>query len=313
MTARKRYVAGHTGLVGSALLRRWADTPHVMLLVAARAELDLTDSRAVEGWLARSKPDEVIAAAGRVGGIIANANAPASFIYENLMIEANLIHGSWKAGVQRLLNFGSSCMYPKYCPQPMRPDHLMTGAVEPTSEPYAIAKWAGLSLCSSYNRQYGTRYVTAIPCTVYGPGDSFDPTQAHVLPALIRKFHDAKEHGEREVRLLGNGTAQREFIYADDLAEACGLLLRRYDRSDPVNIGSGESSSIRELATLIAEVVGFSGDVLWDRSAPDGAPAKVLDSSTIRGLGWAPRTDLRTGIEQTYHWFLERESIATHV
>ncbi len=308
MTSRiVRYVAGHTGLLGSALVRRWANEPSVQVLTAAHRELELTDPRAVHAWLDRQRPDEVVVAAGRVGGIAANASEPVAFLYENLMIEANLIRGAWQAGVRRLLNFGSSCMYPKRCPQPMHPDSLMTGTLESTSEPYAIAKWAGLSLCASYNRQYGTRFITAIPCTLYGPGDSFDPAQAHVLSALIRKLHDAKERGDREVRLWGSGEGRREFLYVDDVAAACEILLETYDGSDPVNIGSGESHPIRDLAAWVAEVVGFHGEIAWDASQPDGAPEKRLDSSVMRGLDWSPSTDLRTGLERTYRWFLEHE------
>lgn len=306
METRARFLAGHTGLVGSALLRRWADRPGLRTLTAARGELDLTDGRAVEAWLARAKPDEVVIAAGRVGGIAANAAAPAQFLYDNLMIEANLIHGAWAAGVKRLLNFGSSCMYPKRCPQPMRPEHLGTGAMEPTSEPYALAKWAGLSLCASFNRQYGTRYLTAIPCTLYGPGDSFDPAEAHVLAALVRKFHEAKTQGA-PARLWGSGAARREFLYVDDLAEACDMLLQADAGDEPVNVGSGESHAIRDLAALVADVVGFRGEVQWDGSQPEGAPEKRLDSSVMRGLGWSPRTDLRAGVARTYRWFLEHE------
>ena len=304
----KRYIAGHMGLVGSALRRRWAGRSDLQLLTATRAELDLTDQRAVEEWLARARPDEVVIAAGRVGGIAANASAPASFLYENLMIEANIIHAAWKAGARRLLNFGSSCMYPKHCPQPMQPAHLMTGPMEPTSEPYAMAKWAGLSLCAAYNRQYGARFMTAIPCTVYGPGDNFDLTEGHVLSALIRKFHEAKERGDHEVTLWGSGQARREFLYADDVAEACDVLLERFDGSAPINVGSGAAHTIRESAELIAAIVGFHGTIQWDPSQPDGAPEKRLDSSAIRELGWAPRTSLRVGLERTCQWFVTHEA-----
>lgn len=302
---RKVYIAGHTGLVGSALVRHFSSLDGVSLVVAARTELDLTDSRAVERFVTRQTPDIVVIAAGRVGGILANSIYPAEFIYQNLMIEANLVHGSWKAGIQRLLNFGSSCMYPKHCPQPMSPDILMTGKLEPTSEPYAVAKLAGLSLCSSYNQQYGTSFITAIPCTLYGPGDTFDPTRAHVISALIRKFSEAQEKGAKEVVLWGTGEARREFLYVDDLAGACEILLQGYHGRDPVNIGSGESRTIREIAMLIAEVVGFEGKVAWDTSRPEGAEEKLLDSEVIRGLGWSPRTDLRSGLERTYRWFLD--------
>ncbi len=302
------YIAGHTGLVGSALVRRFSTQHDVTLITATRAELDLTDAHAVQQFLERARPDAVIIAAGRVGGILVNATYPAEFIYENLMIETNLIHGAWKAGVARLLNFGSSCMYPRVCPQPMIPEQLMTGPVEPTSEPYAVAKWAGLTMAAAYNRQYGTRFINAIPCTVYGPGDSFDPDTAHVIAALIRKFHEAHRQARRDVTLWGSGAARREFIYADDMAEACEALLTRYDGTAPVNVGSGASQSIGEIARLIGEVVGFQGEILWDRSRPDGAPAKVLDSTVLRGLGWSARTPLRTGLERTYRWFLDHEA-----
>lgn len=301
------YLAGHTGLVGSALMRRLSGGPTWSVITSTRAELDVTRQAEVSAWLSRVRPDVVIIAAGRVGGILANSRYPAEFIYENLMMEANLIHGAWKAGVKRLLNFGSSCMYPKDCPQPMRPEHLGTGPMEPTSEPYAVAKWAGLSMCQSYNRQYGTRFLTAIPATVYGPGDSFDPDDAHVLSALIRKFHEAVEQKRHEVTLWGTGQGRREFLYADDVAEACALLLDRYAGEAPINIGSGVSSTIRELAEMIAAVVGFHGSIRWDASHSDGAPAKVLDASAIQAMGWRAKTDVPSGIEQTYRWFVEHE------
>lgn len=302
------YIAGHTGLVGSACVDYFSRLPDVVLLTAPRSEMDLTDSQAVHRWFASERPDTVILAAGRVGGIAANTRYPAEFIYENVMIEANIIHGAWKAGVARLLNFGSSCMYPRQCPQPMRPDMLMAGKMEPTSEPYALAKLAGLALVSSYNRQYGTTFLSVIPSTIYGPGDSFDPLNAHVLSALMRKFHEAKKQGLDEVVLWGTGSARREFIYADDLAEACECLLGSSAGAEPVNVGSGISQPIRDIAQLVAEVVGFKGRVLWDRSQPDGAPEKLLDSSVIRALGWSPRTGLRRGLEQTYQWFVAHEA-----
>ena len=311
MSRTTRYLAGHTGLVGSALARRWTGQPSVQLVTATHAELELTDAPAVQAWLEEHRPDELVIAAGKVGGIAANASEPAAFLYENLMMEANLIRGAWQIGVRRLLNFGSSCMYPRSCPQPMRPEHLMTGPMEPTSEPYAMAKWIGLSLCQSHNRQHGTRFITAIPCTVYGPGDHVDPHTAHVLSALIRKCHEAKVQGERTVTLWGTGTARREFVYADDLAEACDALLARYDGEEPVNIGSGAACTIRELAELVADVVGFQGEIRWDGSKPDGAPEKRLDASVIHELGWAARTPLRLGVERTYRWFLEREAQQT--
>lgn len=277
----------------------------VRLLVAGRSELDLTDSQAVDRFLSKEKPDIVIVAAGKVGGIRANSVYPADFIYQNLMIEANLVHAAWKAGVRRLLNFGSSCMYPKHCPQPMSPDLLMTGKVESTSESYAVAKLAGLSLCSAYNQQHGTSYITAIPCNLYGPGDTFDPATGHVISALIRRFHEARERGDREVVVWGTGAARREFLYVDDAAEACEVLLRSYEGSDPVNVGSDDSRTVREMATLIAQIVGFRGDTRWDVSQPDGAQERLLDSRVMRGLGWFPRVDLRSGLEKTYRWFVE--------
>lgn len=302
---RAIFVAGHTGLVGSALCRRWEDRPGLRVITAGRRELDLRDPAKVEEFLGARRPDAVVIAAGTVGGIQANSSRPAEFIYNNLMIEANLIHGAWKAGVRRLLNFGSGCMYPRECPQPMSPEHLMTAAVEPTSEPYAMAKLAGWILCRSYNRQHGTRFVTAIPCTAYGPGDNFDLEGGHVLSALLRRFHEAKEEGKRRVTLWGTGNARREFIYSDDLSEACDLLLERHGGEEPVNIGSGEASSIQELAVAAAQVVGFHGEIEWDPSRPDGAPVKWLDSRAIRALGWRPRTGLREGMEKTYRWFLQ--------
>jgi len=298
------YIAGHTGLIGAALTRRWVGRKDLRIVTATRRKLDLTNAPAVEAWLSRTRPDVVVVAAGRVGGILANSQYPAEFIYNNLMIHTNLIHGAWKAGVSRLLNFGSSCMYPKECLQPMSPQLLMTGKLEPTSEPYALAKWAALSLCASYHRQYGSRFITAIPCTVYGPGDNFDPEDGHVLSALLRKFHEAREGGECEVTLWGSGNARREFLYTDDLTEACEVLLGTEAGPEPVNVGSSESRTIRELAALAAEVVGYGGTIRWDTSRPDGAPEKLLDSRVIRALGWSPRTSLREGLERTYQWFL---------
>jgi len=298
------YIAGHTGLVGSAFLRRFQDRPDLRVITADRSRLDLADELAVETFLKKERPDTVVVAAGRVGGISANSKQPAEFLYDNLKMEMNLIHGSWKAGVQRLLNFGSSCMYPKHAPQPMRVEHLMTGKLEPTSEPYAVAKWAGLSMCAAYNRQHGTRYITAIPSTVYGPGDNFDLADAHVLSALLRKLHEAKESGSRSVTLWGTGAARREFLYADDLAEACELLLQKYEAPEPINIGSGESRTIKELAALAAQTVGYDGAIAWDEGQPDGAPEKRLESSAMRQLGWSPRTSLREGLSRAYAWFL---------
>ena len=302
------YIAGHTGLIGSALMRRFARHDGVRVLTADRAEVDLTDSRQVRQFLERERPDVVIIAAGNVAGILANMTMPATILYENLMIETNLIHAAWRARVTRLLYFGSTCMYPRLCPQPMRPDRLMAGEIEPTSEPTAAAKWAGLTLCAAYRRQYGVNFISTIPCTVYGPGGSFDPETSHVTHALIRKFHFAAASGRPSLTLWGSGAARREFLYVEDLAEASERLLRVYDAAEPVNIGVGRSHSIRELASIVADVVGFRGEICWDPTRPDGAPEKLLDSAPLRQLGWTPRTDLRTGLAQTYRWFLEHET-----
>lgn len=309
----KLYLAGHTGLVGSALMRRLAARRDIELLTATRAELDLLDSQAVRRWLAHRRPEAAIVAAGLTGGILANTTRPADFIYQNLMIEANVIRGAWEAGATRLLNFGSSCMYPKQAPQPMRVGSLMTGPMEPTSAPYAFAKWAGLSLCEAYSRQHGVRFVTVIPATVYGPGDSFDQDEAHVLSALIRKCHEAKTQRQPALTLWGTGSPRRELIYADDLAEACELVLERYEGPAPLNIGSGESRTIDEMARLVAAAVGYAGSIRWDRSRPDGAPEKRLESSAVHALGWMPRTPLREGIARTYAWFLTQAAQASEV
>ncbi len=305
---RSLYIAGHTGLVGSAMVRHLSDRAGCRVITAASSQLDLRDSRAVQAFLERERPEGVMLAAGLVGGISANMRRPAEFLYDNLMIEANVIHASWKTGVQRLLNFGSGCVYPKDCPQPMRPEHLMAGKMEPTSEPYALAKLAGMRLCDAYNRQYGTRFVNAIPCTVYGPGDNFDLQEGHVLSALLRRVHEAKEAGKTTVTLWGTGNPRREFIYADDLAEACELLLDRYADAGPVNIGAGEICSIGQLAERCAEVVGYCGRIEWDRSRPDGAPEKRLDSSEIRSLGWMPKVGLKEGLQRTYRWFQKQRT-----
>ncbi len=301
------YIAGHTGLVGSAFARRLSGRDNVTLLTVTRQELDLTDSRAVSAWLRRARPDIVVMSAGLVGGIHANAAQPAAFIYENLMIEANVIHGAWQAGVGRVLNFGSACMYPKECPQPMRPEHLMTGRMEPTSEPYAIAKLAGLTMAETYNRQYGARVTTVIPCTLFGSGDNFDPESSHVVSGLIRKFHDARLRGAEEVALWGTGRPRREFLYVDDLVEACERVLS-VQPINPINIGSGESVAIRELAEQVRDVVGFTGRIEWMPSRPDGPLEKRLDSAPMRAMGWTPATPLRDGLRRTYDWFLEHEA-----
>ncbi|OGQ05060.1 MAG: GDP-fucose synthetase [Deltaproteobacteria bacterium RIFCSPLOWO2_01_44_7] len=302
---KKIYIAGHRGFVGCALARHFAKNSAFEIIAATREQLDLTDQKAVEAFLAQTKPDVVIAACGKVGGIHTNATYPADFIYQNLMMEANLIHGAWKTGTKRLLNFGSACIYPKICTQPMTPDLLMTGKIETTNEPYAIAKLAGLSLCTSYNKQYETSFITAIPSNLYGPGDSFDLEKAHVVPSLIRKFHEAMMKGLSEVTLWSSGQAKRDFLFVDDVAWACEILLKNYDGITPINIGAGKSTMIKELADLIAEMVGFRGRIQWDTSKPDGAPERFLSSSEVRKLGWIPQTDLKSGLQKTYGWFLK--------
>lgn len=289
-------------------MRHFAKLPNVKLLLAEHSELELINQKAVEDYLSYHKPDIVIVAAGKVGGILANSKYPADFIYQNLMIETNLIHGAWKAGVKKLLNFGSSCMYPKKSPQPMTPDLLMTGKIEETNEPYAIAKLAGLSLCVSYNRAYGTSYITAIPSNVYGPGDSFDLAKAHVVASLIYRFHKAKEAGLEEVVLWGSGEVKRDFLFVDDLAPACEMLLQKYERDEPMNVGVGRSTTVHELAATVATVVGFRGDISWDTSKPDGAPERFLETSVIRRLGWIPRIELKEGLMKTYQWFLKNQT-----
>ena len=310
------YIAGHTGLVGSALLRRFSGRSGVEILTATRAELDLTRQEAVERFLSWHRPEMIVIAAGRVGGIRVNAAEPAAFMWENLLIQTHIIHAAWKAGVKRLLNFGSACMYPRECPQPMRPEQLMTGPLEPTNHPYAVAKLAGWTLCEAYNRQYGTDFVTAIPAAVYGPGDSFDADRAHVIPALMRKMDRAKARGEASLTLWGSGRPKREFLYVDDLAQACELIMNQKGLGGVWNIGPGRSHSIAEIAQAISEAVGYTGSIQWDSSQPDGAPEKRLEVQAIGRLGWSARTPLKAGIEQTYRWFkaqgfslvLEKES-----
>lgn len=308
---KRIYIAGHTGFIGSALMRHFGGRPGVTPIVAARQELDLTRPEEVKRFLEKSRPQAVILAAGRAGGIGANVKKPAQLVYENLMIAANVIHGCWEAGVTELLYFGSSCMYPRLAPQPMRPEFLMAGPMEPTSSPFSMAKWAGMILCQAYNRQHGTRFITVIPATVYGPGDSFDPESAHVIGALIARFHEAKERGSPEITLWGSGTPRREFLYVDDFAAACERILERCAPEQPVNAGSGESVTILELADRIAALVGFQGRIRWNSSAPEGAPEKELDSTPLRRAGWEPRVPLAEGLERTHRWFLEHSLCAS--
>jgi len=301
------YVAGHRGLVGSAIVRRLNDLGYRDLILRTHADLDLTDQAAVRDFFRRQRPSHVILAAAKVGGIHANNTYPAEFIHQNLVIQCNVIDAAYRAGVERLLFLGSSCIYPKAAPQPIREEYLLSGPLEPTNEPYSVAKIAGIKMCDSYNRQYGTRYLSVMPTNLYGPGDNFDLTGSHVLPALMRKFHEGKERGEPAVVVWGSGTPRREFLHVDDMADASVFLLGREDFSDMVNVGVGSDLTIRALAERIADVVGYRGEIRFDTSMPDGTPRKLLDVSRLRSLGWRPRIDLREGIADTYRWFLEHQ------
>jgi GDP-L-fucose synthase len=296
----KIYVAGHRGMVGSALVRRLTVGGYANVITRTRSELDLSDQAAVHAFLAREKPDYVYIAAAKVGGIQANNVERADFLYQNLVIEANLIGGSHLAGVQKLMFLGSSCIYPRDCPQPIREDYLLTGPLESTNEPYAIAKIAGVKLCESYNRQYGRQYVSAMPTNLYGPNDNYDLSSSHVLPALIRKAHEAREAGASELVVWGSGTPRREFLYVDDLADGCVHLMESGYDGHLVNIGSGKDITISELAKLVMDVVGFKGHLVFDASKPDGTPRKLMDVSRMASLGWAARTSLHDGIRMAY-------------
>ena len=303
------FVAGHRGLVGSALVRRLRAAGYQNLLLRERSELDLTNQSAVAGFFARERPQYVFLAAARVGGILANSTYPAEFLRENLAIQTNVIDSAWRGGVRKLLFLGSSCIYPRLAPQPMREEHLLTGPLEPTNEPYAIAKIAGLKMCQAYRRQYGFDAICAMPTNLYGPGDNFSAADSHVLPALLRRFHEAKEGGAAEVMIWGSGRPRREFLYVDDLADACLFLMERYEDERPINVGWGRDQTIAELADTVARVVGFSGSTRYDASKPDGTPRKLLETSRLTELGWTPRTELAAGIRATYEWFLNNRSL----
>jgi len=302
--AARVYVSGHTGLVGAALMRRLQAAGYHQLITCNREQLDLRIQGAVDTFFAATRPDFVIHAAAKVGGILANSTQPADFIRENLQIQLNVIEAARQYGVQRLLFLGSSCIYPRLAPQPMREAHLMTGPLEPTNAAYAVAKLAGIQLCEAYNAQYGTHYLPVLPTNLYGPGDNFDLATSHVLPAMIRRFHEAKERGAAQVTLWGTGSPRREFLYVDDLADAVFFLLTETDAVDLINIGVGEDLSIAEVANLVAEVVGYRGELRWDASKPDGTQRKLLDVSRMSALGWRAKTGLREGVGKAYADYL---------
>lgn len=307
----KIFIAGHNGMVGGALVRRFQAEAGVTLLLRTRRELDLTNQAAVTDFFAAEKPDVAIIAAAKVGGIHANSTYPAEFLYANLAIATNTIHGAYAAGVKRLLFLGSSCIYPKHAPQPMPESSLLTGPLEPTNEAYAIAKIAGLKLCEYYRKQYGVLYHAAMPTNLYGPGDNYHPQNSHVLPALIRRLHEAKAGGQAEVVAWGSGTPRREFLHVDELAAACAFLLRQTNPPDLINIGTGTDVTIRELTEVVAAVVGYTGRITWDASKPDGTPRKLMDVSRLAALGWQARIGLREGVEQTYASFLAEQAGGT--
>jgi len=302
----KIYVAGHRGLVGSAIVRRLSSAGYTNLIMRSHAELDLANQAEVNQFLNQEKPDYIFMAAAKVGGIQANNNFRAEFIYQNLIVEANVIHSAWKAGVQRLLFLGSSCIYPRDCPQPMKEEYLLTGPLEQTNEPYAIAKIAGIKLCESYNRQYGTRYVSVMPTNLYGPNDNYDLNNSHVLPALVRKTHEAKVRGDKALVVWGSGKPKREFLYVDDMADACVFLMERDIGDGIFNVGTGMDVTIRELAETVMNVVGFKGEIVFDSSKPDGTPRKLLNVDRMKELGWQAKTSLSEGIGLCYTDFLNK-------
>jgi GDP-L-fucose synthase len=302
------FVAGHRGLVGSAITRRLQQLGGVDLLTATRDQLDLRDQAAVSYWFRANRPEYVYLVAGTVGGILANSTRPAEFIYDNMMIHATVVHAAHLFGAKKLLYLGSSCIYPREAPQPMREEALLTAPLEPTNEAYAVAKIAGIKLCESYRKQYGCDFISAMPTNLYGPNDNFDLTSSHVVPAMIRKFHDAREQGLNEVVMWGTGTPRREFMHVDDLADACVFLMQRYDEAMHINVGTGQDVSVRDLADMVRRIVHPDATITWDTSKPDGPPRKLLDVSRLHGLGWRHKTSLGEGIESTYEWFLQHRA-----
>lgn len=306
LSGQRIWVVGHQGMVGSAVIRRLKAEPCTILTVPRR-ELDLRRQSDVESWIEQARPDAVILAAAKVGGILANSTYPADFLYDNLMIEANVIQAANQIGVRKLLFLGSSCIYPKHARLPLTEDQLLTGTLEPTNEWYAVAKIAGIKLCAAFRRQYGRDYISAMPTNLYGPGDNFHPDSSHVIPALIRRIHEAKQKGLEKLTIWGTGRPLREFMHVDDLADALILLLARYSDDVHVNIGSGTEISISELAFLLCDVIGWSGKLEFDTSMPDGVQSKLMDSSKINGFGWHPRIGIRQGLEATYRWYQENQ------
>jgi GDP-L-fucose synthase len=304
-TEARIYVAGHTGLVGSAVMRRLAREGFSNLLAATREQLDLRDQAAVNYWFRANRPEYVFLVAGTVGGIMANSTRPAEFIYDNMMIHATVVHAAHLFGVRKLLYLGSSCIYPRECPQPMQEEYLLSSPLEPTNEPYAVAKIAGIKLCQAYRRQYGCNFVSAMPTNLYGPHDNFDLTSSHVLPALIRKFDDARAAGRDEVVIWGTGSPRREFLHVDDLADACLFIMRTWEDELHLNVGSGEDLTIRELAEMVRDVVHPGARLVFDATKPDGTPRKLLDVSRLHALGWRHSIALRDGIESSYRWYVE--------
>ncbi|MEK0290642.1 GDP-L-fucose synthase [Caldifermentibacillus hisashii] len=307
----KIYVAGHRGLVGSAILRKLQVDGYTNLVYRTSQELDLRDKNQVDRFFEEEKPEYVFLAAAKVGGIVANNEYPADFIRDNLMIQINVIDAAYRNGVKKLLFLGSTCIYPKFAPQPLKEEYLLTGELESTNEPYAIAKIAGIKMCQSYNRQYGTKYISVMPTNLYGPNDNFDLHTSHVLPALIRKFHEAKENNALYVEVWGTGTPRREFLHSDDLADACVFLMNNYEGNEIINVGVGEDITIKELAEKIKNIVGFKGEIKFDTTKPDGTPRKLVDVSKINALGWKANISLDEGLQKVYQWFLDNVAVKT--